>query len=426
MWVVLADDRQIVSADDVSAGHGRYRPLMQSRWLAVRRWSRSLDPERVDWLVAAILLVGFELVIWSGSVRSDRAVAAVAAVVPCAAVVVRRRWLVKALAVGVVTSAVRLAVWGAGARAGADGVGVIAVMLVFYGAGAFYSGRRSWLAAGLGVTATLLANVGAAGSLAANVAFAAGIAVVPPFVLGRMVREHAARERASRERAERLDSQRELNVRMAALAERTRLAREIHDVIAHSVSVMVIQAAGARTVMSSEPTRAEEALQSVERAGREALAELRRLLGVLGDGRSLRELAPQPGIDDLDELVARTNAAGVTVSMRVEGRPLAVSPGLSLCAYRVIQEALTNTIKHAGPTRAEVAVRWAADQLDVAVTDHGARGRAADNQTGGGHGIVGMRERVKLHGGVLVAGPVPDGGFVVRASIPLVTQEAAA
>jgi signal transduction histidine kinase len=387
---------------------------------------RSLDPRRVDWLIAAILLAWFELAIWTGSAHDDRTVAQVAVVVPCVAVAVRRRWLVEVLGVAVVLGIVRLVVWGVSAKAG-TGAGLVAVVLLFYAAGAFYSGWRSWLAAGLGVVAVTLANVGASGSVASKFAFAVGIAVVPPFLLGRMVREHSARARASRALTERLDAERELNVRAAALAERTRLAREIHDVIAHSVSVMVIQAAGARTVLAGEPARAEEALGAVERAGREALAELRRLLGVLGDGRSLRELAPQPGMDDLEKLLARTNAAGLTVSMDVEGQPTAVSPGLSLCVYRVIQEALTNTIKHGEAARAEVALRWSADRLELVVTDHGVgAGNSPRRAVVGGHGIAGMQERVQLHGGSLVAEPSPGGGFTVRASIPLVAQEEAA
>jgi signal transduction histidine kinase len=390
----------------------------------VGRRLRIRDPERVDWVVAALLLAAIELQAWTGSPHRDRAVVALAPVALCAAGAVRRRWLVQALAIGVLVTAVKLAVWGSGARAGGGGLGLIAVMLIFYGAGAFYAGRRSWLALALGMAAVSLANVGASGSPFVNLAFGLGVAVVPPFLLGRMAREHAARERASREHAERLDAERELNVGLAALAERTRLAREIHDVIAHSVSVMVIQAAGARTVMDGDPDRAETALTAVERAGREALAELRRLLGVLGDGRSLRELAPQPGLEDLEELVARTNAAGVAASMRIEGRPASVSPGLGLCAYRVVQEALTNTIKHAGPTRAEVALRWHPDVLELVVADDG---RSAGNgrpspHPAGGHGIAGMRERVALHGGHVVAGPAPGGGFAVRASIPLIAE----
>ncbi len=252
-----------------------------------------------------------------------------------------------------------------------------------------------------------------------------GIAfVVLPWVVGRSRRAAAARERASRELAEELDAARELHVRTAALGERVRLAREIHDVVAHSVSVMVIQAAGARIVMDSDPLRADTSLRSVERAGREALAEMRRLLGVLADSEELRMLAPQPGLEDLPELVSSTCSAGLNASIRVEGEPVAVSAGLSLCAYRVVQEALTNALKHAGPTEAEVNVRWSPDALELQVTDAG-RGASVPVTGPGGHGIDGMRERATLHGGSLDAGPVPGGGFIVRARIPLFAQSPA-
>ena len=395
----------------------RYGPLVRSQRMALLRWWRSLDQERVDWVVAAILLGAFELEIWTGTALHDKLVTAVAAVVPCAAVAVRRRWLIQALAIGVVAVVAKRLGW-AGARAPTGGgIGLIAAMLLFYAAGAFYSGRRAVLAAALGLGVVSISIFNQGGSVVTNLVFLLTIGFAPPLLLGRMARDHAARERASRQRAERLDAERERNVRAAALSERTRLAREIHDVIAHSVSVMVIQAAGARKVMGGDPARAEAALGAVERAGREALAELRRLLGVLGDGRSLRELAPQPGLEDLDELIARTNAAGVTTSIRVEGRPATVSSGLSLCVYRVVQEALTNTIKHAGPAHAEVALRWSPDALELAVVDDGA-GEVAGSADGG-NGITGMRERVALHGGQIVAGPAPLGGFAVRAAIPL-------
>lgn len=391
---------------------------------AGRQRFRSLDATRIDVAAGAALLALGEIVIWTGPAHRDRAVAAVAFIVPCAAVAGRRRWLPQILAVGLVVLVVKLTVWGTHVRGSAGGVGLVAVTLIFYAAGAFYSGRRAQLAVALGVIAVSLANLGS-GSVFVNLMFLLGIGVVPPWLLGRMAREHALRERTGRERSERLDAQREMAVRAATLAERARLAREIHDVIAHSVSVMVIQAAGARTVMDRETDAAEESLRAVERAGREALAELRRLLGVLGDGRSLRELAPQPGLDDIGELVARTNAAGLATSIQIEGTPVAVPSGLSLCAYRVVQEALTNTIKHATATTAQVTFRWGDGALTIDVSDDGRGAPSTVDQTQSGHGIVGMRERVALHGGAVEVGPAPDGGFAVRACFPLAKDDAA-
>lgn len=386
----------------------------------VRRWFRSLEPTRVDWVVAAALLVGSEILIWAGSEHRDRAVAAVAVIVPSVAVAVRRRWLVEVLSFGVVTGTVKLAVWGTSVGGEAGGLGLISLMLIFYAIGAFYTGRRARLAFALGITVLVISTLHAGGSPLMSLFLAVAIAGTPPWLLGRMAREHADRERTERERVECLDAERELRVRAASLAERARLAREVHDVIAHSVSVMVIQAAGARTVMARDADRAEESLRAVERAGREALAELRRLLGVLGDGESLRALAPQPGLQDLEELVSRASAAGLAASIRVEGEPAMVSSGLSLCAYRVVQEALTNTIKHAGASCAQVALRWGDHALELFVSDDGP-GNLVDQSgpAGAGHGIVGMRERVALHGGTVEVGSAAGGGFAVRASIPL-------
>ena len=238
-----------------------------------------------------------------------------------------------------------------------------------------------------------------------------------------MLRTRGARERVHRAWAERLDAQRDQLARAAASGERARIARELHDVIAHSVSVMVIQAGAARMVMGSDPQRAEASLESVARAGREALAEMRRLLGVLGGGDGPQGLAPQPGLADVEELVVRACAAGLATELRVIGEPSSVSPALDLCAYRIVQEALTNAIKHAGPARATVSVRWASDAIEVEISDTG-RGRDADDQEPGGHGIPGMRERAALHGGHLHVGPATSGGFMVQARLPRQTAVA--
>jgi signal transduction histidine kinase len=387
-------------------------------------WLRGLDPVRVDALAAALFLV------WAAVHTADaqphlRLADAVACVAVAGAIVVRRRWLIQALLLLCVVLAGRyLLVDGRGFGQG-GGVSAIAVMLLIYGCGAFLEGRRAWV--GLGISLALVAGISLVKSSLLPVLFDVVAFALLPFLVGRARRLGRARELAERERAERLDSERELRVRTAALSERTRLAREIHDVIAHSVSVMVIQAAGARTVMDGDPARAESALRSVERAGREALAEMRRLLGVFGDGEHLRALAPQPGLDDLPELVSSTRVAGLNASIRVEGDPVAVSQGLSLCAYRVVQEALTNTLKHAGPTRAEVHLRWREDALELLVSDEGraaARGAGEPVVGSSGHGITGMRERAALHGGSVEAGAVSDGGFVVRARIPLTAGSA--
>lgn len=377
---------------------------------------RGLDPVHVDFVIAAALLAWFEVLAATATGERARWTGAVLGVAVALAVANRRRWTIQALlAVLVAMFAKRLLVGTQ--QLGGQGAGLIGMLLLFYAAGAYEGGRRAWLAFGLVNLFGIAVSFKGASFLSGLFAMVAFVWL--PWLVGRATRSSTARERASREIAERLDAERELHVRAAALSERARLAREIHDVIAHSVSVMVIQAAGARTVMDREPARAEEALSSVERAGREALAEMRRLLGVLGDGRNLRALAPQPGLDDLPDLLSSARAAGLDTSMRVDGEPPVVSQGLSLCVYRVVQEALTNTLKHAGPTRAEVRVHWAQDALELDVKDSGGqRGEPVPGSSG--HGLVGMRERVDMHGGRLDAGPSSDGGFVVHAQIPLV------
>jgi signal transduction histidine kinase len=200
----------------------------------------------------------------------------------------------------------------------------------------------------------------------------------------------------------------------AAAAERTRIARELHDIVAHHLSVIVLQAAGTRA--SGKP--AGPSLEKIENSARQALAETRRLLGVLRDPDEETGPGPQPGIGDLDELAASVRAAGLPVHLVIDGDPAALPAAVDVSVYRIVQEALTNVLKHAGPARAEVAIGCAADIVTVEVTDNGVAepGRKA---LAGGHGLAGMRERAAVFGGELAAGPRPGGGFAVRARLPL-------
>jgi signal transduction histidine kinase len=200
----------------------------------------------------------------------------------------------------------------------------------------------------------------------------------------------------------------------AVAAERTRIARELHDIVAHHLSVIVLQAAGTRA--SGKP--AEATLEKIENSARQALTETRRLLGVLRDPDDEAGLGPQPGIGDLDELAASVRAAGLPVHLVIDGDPAALPAAVDVSVYRIVQESLTNVLKHAGPARAEVAIGCTADIVTVEVTDNGIAelGRKA---AAGGHGLAGMRERAAVFGGELAAGPRPDGGFAVRARLPL-------
>jgi signal transduction histidine kinase len=397
--------------------------MMNVERTLIRR-ARSLDPARVDYCVALLILIVLETAAWTGSDVKHRLVAGIAPIAPAVVVAVRRRWLLQTLTAAVALDGLGALLYGS-TYSNQGLIGGIGAILIAYGGGAFLPRHRSWIALALLWAVCTINSVSQGGSQELSSLLSAdGLVATLPWLLGRTARGRTQRARASRELAERLDAEREVHARAAALAERTRLAREIHDVIAHSVSVMVIQAGGARAVIPTEPERAERAVLAVERAGREALAEMRRLLGVLGDREDLRMLSPQPGLEDLNDLVARTAAAGLPAQLRVEGQPVSVPQGLSLCAYRIVQEALTNALKHAGPAKAEVSVRWCSGALELKVADDG-RGAAARSGSVRGHGIVGMRERAGLHGGSVEAGPGQNGGFAVRARIPLATGSAA-
>ena len=217
------------------------------------------------------------------------------------------------------------------------------------------------------------------------------------------------------ERARRAERERDQRARMAAAAERARIARELHDVVAHHVSVMVVQADGAGYAIGSDPEQARQAVGTISRTGREALAEMRRLVGVLREDGGETDYTPQPGLAQLEDLV---RGAGVPAVLRVTGTPGELPEGVQLAVYRIVQEALTNTLKHGGPrTRAVVELDCGGAELVVRVTDDG-RGAAAPLASGG-HGLVGMRERVAMYGGQVTAGPRPGGGFEVLARLPV-------
>jgi signal transduction histidine kinase len=234
---------------------------------------------------------------------------------------------------------------------------------------------------------------------------------------GNAVRERQARADALEERAHQLERERELATRVALAEERGRIARELHDVVAHSVSVMLVQAGAARTQLPKQPERATDALRQVETSGREALAELRRMLGLLTDADAAAELAPQPGLEQLERLVERVGQAGLDVDIQIAGERRSLPPGLDLTAYRIVQEALTNALKYAAGGRTSVVVEYDESELRLAILDGG--GNSVDETEGAGRGLLGMRERVAVYGGALEAGRRPEGGFAVRARLPL-------
>lgn len=239
---------------------------------------------------------------------------------------------------------------------------------------------------------------------------------VSPWLLGDSLQTRRAYAAQLEERERMLEREREDRAQAALAEERTRIARELHDIVAHSVSVMVLQATAGERIVGSRPDEAARNFQAIQATGREALAELRRMLGVLRDrdtDADTRE--PQPGLADLDRLVESVRESGVKATLRIEGDAETLAGAVQLQAYRVVQEALTNTLRHAGASHADVLVQRMADQLVVEVVDDGQSLSGLAESERAGHGLIGMRERVQLFGGELDAGPRPEGGFKVRA-----------
>jgi signal transduction histidine kinase len=307
--------------------------------------------------------------------------------------------------------------------------GGIPALIATYSVAAHVERRRSVRALGLVVVA-VLACLGLAAlhhpwspaQLVTN-----GVFVATAWILGDNLRTRRAYTATLEERAARLEGEQRDSARRAVNMERARIARELHDVVAHSVSVMVVQAGAARRVLHRDADRATEALSSIESTGRQALDELRRLLSMLREyGDGMPALAPQPTVEDLTALAVQFEEAGLHVELTVEGDARPLPSGADLSIFRIVQEALTNTLKHAGPARAVVRVSYRPHDVLVTVSDDGrglaeqlSRGDGSDVVALQGHGLVGMRERVALFGGELRAAPRPGGGFEVKARLPL-------
>jgi signal transduction histidine kinase len=378
-----------------------YRHLVMTR---LRRLGRQRpDPVRVDWLLAALFTVFTQWAIWVGDDgRQPRLGSAALALAITAPVAVRRRW--PAL-VGTVVPA--LSAIDNAAFAGTSIGYPLANFFALY-ALAVWTPTRRFVA---GVTAFVVVVLGAGAASDTLVGSAEYLAVVVTVML--FVRRVVGdRER----RAALAERERDLASREAVMDERARIARELHDAIAHSVSMMVLQAGAERRVLDGGAGGTREVLESIERTGRSALTEMRRLVGMLRSDRA-EPLAPQPGLHDLPELVTQLCDAGLPVELDVDGSPSGLPVGIELSAYRIVQEALTNVLKHAGDAHATVRVRYTLDALELEVTDDG-RGQSG-TALRGGHGLVGMRERVALYGGHFSAGQGPHGGFAVRVQLPV-------
>ncbi|MEV5489518.1 sensor histidine kinase [Streptomyces bobili] len=306
-----------------------------------------------------------------------------------------------------------------------------ALLVIVYTVAATGARWASRLALGMGLVAATLAQLrwqteqtGVAGNVAIVVFQTVPFALA--WVLGDSVRTRRAYFAQLEERAARLEKEREAQAKVAVAAERARIARELHDVVAHNVSVMVVQADGAAYVLDAAPDQAKKALETISSTGRQALAEMRRLLGVLrtGEHEEGGEYVPQPDVEQIEDLVQQCRGSGLPVDFKVEGTPRPLPSGVELTAYRIVQEALTNTRKHGGPNAgASVRLVYFDDGLGLLVEDDG---KGAPHELyeeggadGGGHGLIGMRERIGMVGGTLDAGPRPGGGFRISALLPL-------
>lgn len=289
-----------------------------------------------------------------------------------------------------------------------------ALVIASYTAGACLDPPHSWVALAFAVGSFWIAFAvggGVPSDFVLPTVFYGG-----PWLIGRLSRDRARRADEFAERAATLEREQEEAQAAAVAAERARIARELHDIVAHSISVIVVQTQAVRRRLDPAQVREAEDLSTIELTARQAMDEMRRLFGVLRAYGEPASLAPQPGLDQLDRLLAETRAAGLVVDLSIEGDPVPLPPGVDLAAYRIVQEALTNVRKHAGTDHAGLTLDFRDHELHVVVVDDG---RAdATTSARAGYGLVGMRERVSVYGGMLETGRSPGGGFAVRATLP--------
>ena len=292
----------------------------------------------------------------------------------------------------------------------------LALLLAFYSVGAHCDDRRSYFVGVVAVAAIAAADLARPGSFSASgTRPSAWLAFAIAWLVGRDLRRRRQRIAELEDRAAQLEREREEQAQRAVAEERGRIARELHDVIAHGVSVIVVQAQAGPHLVDG-PQRVVGVFRAIESSGRDALVELRRLLGILRSEDEELAIGPQPGLGSLQSLVEQMHTAGLPVQLRIEGEPVHLPAGIDLSAYRIVQEALTNVVKHAGDAAAEVIIRYAPRALELAIVDDG-HGRATA-RNGAGHGLIGMRERVALYSGTLEAGTQNGGGYAVRARLP--------
>jgi signal transduction histidine kinase len=365
----------------------------------------------LDALVVLLAVVA-EIKVWIVPGAGPKVVFIIASLLWTLPLLLRHRF---PFAAPVFTFAVQAAASAADPDLGVETTGLVALLLAFWVVGAENERGQAIVGAAIG-----FASIAVVAELDARVSLENAVWGI---IMGSVVCliAYALQRRAKRageleERARRLEREREERARAAVVAERTRIARDLHDLIAHSVSLMTVQAGAARLLLSEDPVRAREPLLAVEETGRQALAEMRRLFGIVRGNPSGTALALEPSLAHLGALLEEARKAGLPVELTVEGEPNSVPPGIDVAAYRIVQEALTNARKHAGPTRAHVSVCYRPGALDLEITNDGAASTTGESS---GHGLLGMHERVALYGGELEAGPRADGCYAVRARLPV-------
>jgi signal transduction histidine kinase len=367
--------------------------------------------------VAGVLLAfgGLEIGFSSEPTEVSRATLAVAALVATSALAWRRRSPLPSAAI-VLGATVVLAFWQT------SGLWMALVAVIATYSVAAYSDRVPAVIAGVlwliaGALSTAQEDNRTVWGFLGNYLFFAAFLVVGPWIAGRAMRRRHARAALLEDRAVAVQRESDHRAQAAVAEERLRIARELHDVVGHALGVIVVQAGAERATLTDAPASTRETLLTIERIGRDALTEMRRLVDLMRRSDETVAFAPQPSLKQLPALIANVRAAGLPVELRTEGQPHPLEPGVDLSAYRIVQEALTNALKHAGPARARVTIHYGATEIELKITDDG-RATGVLSDTRSGHGLVGMRERVALHRGSLTTGTHPSGGYAVSVRLP--------
>jgi signal transduction histidine kinase len=373
-------------------------------------------PSILDLLLAGLLAVVAQAETWTaGGLDGARWAQALAAGAMCIPLAWRR---LAPLAVLVAVNVPLIAMGLAGDAL--DQGFVMAVLIVaWFSLGAHRDRRGALLGGALGFSLLIVLVLADPRAPVGDLVFLGSI-LGGVLALAVALRERREAAGALEARAARLEREREERARQAVAAERARIARELHDIVGHAVSTAIVQTSAVRRRLRHDRPREAEDLLGVETVARQALGEMRRLVTILRADGEQPGFAPQPGVDDLERLADQIRAAGLPVVLSVEGERPALAPGVDLAAYRIVQEALTNALRHAGSASAQVTVRFGERELELEVLDDGAAAATASNgDAGGGHGLVGMRERTALYGGTVQAGPRPGGGYRVHATLPV-------